>query len=65
MKRINIAIDERTGEFVVPTKAQLEDYIEEQFVIPRKSFKTIESFMRYAKSARDDLAAGIVPERIY
>lgn len=65
MKRINIAIDERTGEFVVPTKAQLEDYIEEQFVIPRKSFKTIAGFIEYAKSARDDLAAGIVPERIY
>ena len=65
MKRINIAIDERTGEFFVPTKAQLEDYIEEQFIASRKEFRTIESFIRYAKSARDDLAAGIVPERIY
>lgn len=42
MKRINIAIDDRTGKYFVPDDSPNDDYFDdedEQFISNRKDFK--------------------------
>lgn len=68
MKRINIAIDDRTGKYFVPDDSPNDDYYydeDEQFISNRKDFGTVDSFIYYAKSAKKYLAENGVPERIY
>ena len=46
MKRINIAIDDRTGKYFVPDDSPNDDYFDdedEQFISNRKDFKTVET----------------------
>ena len=58
--------DRRKDRIVLRSnEGAVEDYIEQQFIVSRKEFKTIDRFIEYAKSARDGLAAGIIPKRIY
>lgn len=68
MKRINIAIDDRTGKYFVPDDSPNDDYYydeDEQFISNRKTFDIIDSFIHYAKSVKQDIAENGVPERIY
>lgn len=68
MKRINIAIDDRTGKYFVPDDSPNDDYYydeDEQFISNRKAFGTVDSFIYYAKSVKKYLAENGVPERIY
>lgn len=68
MKKINIAIDDRTGKYFVPDDSPNDDYYydeDEQFISNRKDFKTVDSFIYYAKSVKKYLAENGVPERIY
>lgn len=68
MKRINIAIDDRTGKYFVPDDSPNDDYYydeDDQFIVNRKAFKTVDSFIYYAKSVKQYLAENGVPERIY
>lgn len=68
MKKINIAIDDRTGKYFVPDDSPNNDYYDdedEQFISNRKTFKTVDSFIYYAKSVKQYLAKNGVPERIY
>ena len=68
MKRINIAIDDRTGKYFVPDDSPNDDYYydeDEQFISNRKTFDTIDSSIHYAKSVKQDIAENGVPERIY
>lgn len=48
MKRINIAIDDRTGKYFVPDDSPNDDYYydeDEQFISNRKDFGTVDSFI--------------------
>ena len=68
MKRINIAIDDRTGKYFVPDDSPNDDYYydeDEQFISNRKDFGTVDSFIYYAKAVKKYLAENGVPERIY
>ena len=68
MKRINIAIDDRTGKYFVPDDSPNNDYYydeDDQFIVNRKAFDTVDSFIHYAKSVKQDIAENGVPERIY
>lgn len=68
MKRINIAIDDRTGKYFVPDDSPNNDYYDDeddQFISNRKTIDTVDSFIHYAKSVKQDIAENGVPERIY
>lgn len=68
MKKINIAIDDRTGKYFVPDDLPNDNYYydeDDQFISNRKAFKTVDSFIYYAKSVKQYLAENGVPERIY